>query len=375
MNKEGQEKLNEVLNLSSKILKVLYVLILIVGFWLISKTWELWGISRFIKIVIELFSPLFIGFIIAYLFNPVVTKFHRKGVKRVFSAIIIYILFLISVYFMFTALFPLIIEQVNDLIVIGPKFLTGFEDILDKVLSVFNNSSMNVDKIKDGALLGITDYINGASNSMPAATINIIKNLFSSIGIFIIGLFIGFYLLVDFEESTKTLGNLIPKKIRKPAFELLSRINVSVFAFVKGMFFIFIVMLIVGTIAFSCIGLKGAFILGLFNAITNIIPYVGPYIGGLPIIVIGFSYGVQTGILTTIVVVIIQFLESYILNPIIMSKTMKLHPVTIMLGLLIFGYFFGIIGMVLATPVIAILKIIIKFVEEQYEKKSLKIKK
>ena len=81
----------------------------------------------------------------------------------------------------------------------------------------------------------------------------------------------------------------------------------------------------------------------------------------------GFTISPVTGIFALLAVVIAQFLESYFLNPIVMSKTMKLNPVTIMIGLLIFGHFFGILGMVLATPIISCIKIIFNFFNEKYE--------
>ena len=107
-------------------------------------------------------------------------------------------------------------------------------------------------------------------------------------------------------------------------------------------------------------------VFGLFCAITNIIPYVGPYIGGVPAVIVGLSISPMTGLFALIAVVIAQLLESYFLQPVVMGKTMKLHPVTIMIGLLIFGHFFGIIGMILATPVISILKTILQFFDEKF---------
>lgn len=80
-------------------------------------------------------------------------------------------------------------------------------------------------------------------------------------------------------------------------------------------------------------------VFGLICAITNIIPYIGPYIGGVPAVVVGFAISPLVGLLSLIAVVVSQFLESYVLTPVVMSKTMKLHPVTIIIGLLIFGYF------------------------------------
>ena len=103
---------------------------------------------------------------------------------------------------------------------------------------------------------------------------------------------------------------------------------------------------------------------GLICGLTNIIPYVGPWIGGGIAAIVGFTVSPLTGILTIAVAFAAQQIDGIVLQPLIMGKTMKLHPVTIMIGLLIFGYFFGIWGMILATPVIACCKVIILYLND-----------
>ena len=97
----------------------------------------------------------------------------------------------------------------------------------------------------------------------------------------------------------------------------------------------------------------------------NIIPYAGPYIGAIPALIVAFSQSVSIGIGATISIIVVQGLEGNILSPIVMSKTTKLHPVSIIVGLLIFGHFFGIIGMLLSTPIISVLKVIIEFIDSK----------
>lgn len=106
---------------------------------------------------------------------------------------------------------------------------------------------------------------------------------------------------------------------------------------------------------------------GIICGITNVIPYIGPWIGGAICVIIGFTISPLVGILAAVVAVIVQQLDNVVLQPVIMGKTMKLHPVTIMIGLLVFGYFFGIIGMILATPIMAGIKIILNYFDEKYD--------
>ena len=101
--------------------------------------------------------------------------------------------------------------------------------------------------------------------------------------------------------------------------------------------------------------------------LTDIIPYFGPYIGAIPIVIVGFTMSPVVGVCCVISIIVVQLLENNFYQPLIMGHTMKLHPVTIMLGLLIFQHFFGIIGMIVATPVIAAGKIILTFINEKMD--------
>ena len=126
-------------------------------------------------------------------------------------------------------------------------------------------------------------------------------------------------------------------------------------------------MVFVGdSIGFAIVGLKAPILFGLLCGITDLIPFIGPYIGGIAAVIVGFSQSPIIGIITVIIVVLVQCIENYVLQPVVMSKTMKLHPVTIILGLLIFGHFFGIVGMILATPTIALVKVIYRFFKNKY---------
>ena len=97
----------------------------------------------------------------------------------------------------------------------------------------------------------------------------------------------------------------------------------------------------------------------------DIIPYFGPYIGAVPAIIVGFTVSPLTGILCIVSILVVQLLENNFYQPLIMGHAMKLHPVTIMASLLIFQHFFGIIGMVVATPVVASIKVIFMFINEK----------
>ena len=158
----------------------------------------------------------------------------------------------------------------------------------------------------------------------------------------------------------------MPKQIRTTTTKILDNINETLFGYVQGTLLVSFVIFITNYIGFLLLGVKAPFLFAVFCGITNIIPYVGPFIGGVPVALVALSQNPATGILVIIYIVGIQWLESMILQPIIMSKAMKLHPVTILIGLLIFGHFFGIIGMIVATPIIATFKTIFTYYNDKY---------
>ena len=177
---------------------------------------------------------------------------------------------------------------------------------------------------------------------------------------------IGFYLLFDFDKVNRSIRNLLPTEWRDNYDELTKRINTSLRSYVQGVLIIMLLVFLTQSIGLTLAGLEAPIVFALFCAVTDIIPYFGPYIGGIPAVIVGFTMSPITGICVLISILVVQALENNFYQPLIMGHTMKLHPVTIMAGLLLFGHFFGIVGMVLATPVIATLKIFITFFNEKF---------
>ena len=177
----------------------------------------------------------------------------------------------------------------------------------------------------------------------------------------------GLYMLFDFDSISRHFLNLLPERKRFEAQVLLNNIGGEVRKSVNGTMLVAVMVFVCDSIGFWIIGLQAHILFGLFCGITDLIPYVGPYIGGAIAVVIGFSQSTIICVMKKFICVIVQCVENFILQPVVMSKTMKLHPVTIMIGLLIFNNFFGIIGMILATPCIALLKVIWEFVQNKYQ--------
>ena len=245
--------------------------------------------------------------------------------------------------------------------------MTDITDFINNIFAKIDVEGVDIEGIKDSILNGITAYGNSISSSIPTTIVSIMSSLFSGLGSIFFGLIIGLYMLFDFDNVTNLLLKLIPKRHQMEIANLLEDIGREVRKSVNGTLLVACMVFVCDTIGFSIIGLKSALLFGLFCGITDLIPYIGPYIGTAVAAVVAFTQSTLVGIGVLIIAIIVQLVESYILQPVVMSRATKLHPVTIICGLLIFGHFFGIIGMILAVPIMSIFKVIWKFIVKKFE--------
>jgi predicted PurR-regulated permease PerM len=362
------KKLNDVIGLTKKILKITYILVAIIGIYAITLIFKEWNIMKFLKTFLTIVSPFFIGVAIAWLFDPFVRLLKNKGIKRTLGAILTYVLFIGGFLIILSLIIPLLGNQINDFANNIPTIFETIKGWIDGIFDNFANiKNFDVEAVKAELFMKIEDFGLNLTESLPELLVNFIRSLFSGFGIFLVGIVIGFYLIISFDNVNESIITFLPSRTRDTARDLMNEINIVLRRFVQGTLLSATVVFIATTIGLTLSGMKAPLLFGLFCGITNIIPFIGPYLGGIPAVVVAFSQNLTTGIIVLIVIVIIQFLEGNFFQPLILSKTMKLHPVTIILSLLVFGYFWGIVGMVLATPIVGAIKSILMFFDERYD--------
>lgn len=362
-----KKELNEVISLGKKILSVIYILIFIVSIYIITIIFKEWNIWSFLLTILKVLFPLFIGLGIAWLFDPFVKWMEKKGIRRSLGTFITYLLVIGGLSIIIGSIVPLLTEQINEFAKSIPGVIDSLKGWISTILSSFEDvKGLDVNALEKDIFKTISDFGINLTKDLPVLTVNILTSIISGLGVILVGMVIGFYLLISFDNVNNSFTALIPRKFYKTTKGLMTATNYSLRKWVRGAVLDCTAIFIVTTLALWIVGLKAPMLFGIFCAITNIIPYAGPYIGGAPAVIVGFSQGVPIGIFTLLSIVLIQFIEGNLLQPVIMSKTTKLHPVVIMLGLLIFGHFFGIIGMVVSTPIISVCKVIFEFFNDKY---------
>lgn len=361
------EEVNEVIDLSKKILHFFYIAMIIATVFIVTLIAREWGVWTFILNILNVLSPFFIGFVLAWILNPLVNKLEKKKMPRVVGSMLVYAIMILSIALFVGYMLPVIYDQIQVLIRNLPSIFNEVEIFMNNIVNRLGNiDGVDFVSIKNQIFTTITGSFNNFMTSLPNTIMGMVGNLFSSLVTICFGLVIGLYMLIDFDSINGHLLNLLPKKNRFEASLLIANISTEVRKSVNGTLLVASMVFVCDSLGFFFIGLQSPLLFGLLCGITDLIPYVGPYIGGIVAVIVGFAQSPLIGILSLIIVIVVQLVENNILQPLVMSKTTELHPVTIIVGLLIFEHFFGIVGMILCTPCMSLVKVVWRFFKEKY---------
>lgn len=310
---------------------LIILLILLISIYIIRYL----KIIGFCTIIFSILSPLFFGYIISWIVRPVLNKIKFN---RVITTIIIYILFLGIIGLILFNLVPLVIEETKKIIPVIKYYI-----IHNKFLyNIYKN--LNLKEILGNNINVMNNYVN---------------NVFDIILNIVYSLIFGFYFLIS--KNNKNFFKFIPNRLK-------NKISKDLRLYVRSIILDTLFMFIILSIIFSIVGLDSALIFALFCAVTNIIPYIGPYIGGLPAVIIALTKSINFGITILIIIVVVQILENNIIQPFLVSKNVKLNPIYILIGIIIFSHFFGILGMIISTPIVITIRNIIIYYKKNKPK-------
>ena len=339
-----------------------------------------------ISALLSAFSPLFIGLIISYLLNPLVTLIDKKLMQKVFfrvpedplkaekrrklsrfiSVLLTFIIVLAAIAAIIYGFAVMIVGQL-----VFTNFSTTFNNVLQTFLSYEVELKQWVSQnFTDGFL---SEKVMDASNSViswfsenfsASTAVSVISGAVGSVVNFVIGAIVSIYLMKDKDFFLsiwrKFLHLVLPQRANAAVTETLNEVNGVLSQFVRGALLDAVFVAILSSIGLSIVGLDFAVFIGVFAGIANVIPYFGPLIGMIPAFLIGWlTSDFVHGVLAVLVLVIVQQIDSNIIYPKVVGSSTGLHPLAVLLAVSVFGYFGGIIGMILAVPIAGILQVFI----------------
>ena len=312
-------------------------------------------------------SPVVWGFVIAYLFDPLVNRFqkwfkgHRGIAVFVTLLLVILILTVIVSAVVFSVTDQLRVANFNDMSVILQSFVDSLNAFYQKLLMQLNSLNIESDQI--------TEYVQNASKQIVSAITGFLNGILSGVnnasGIItntIFSLIIGIYFMLDGKVVTGMLSRVtracFKEKTNDKIREVLGDMDQAFSGYIKGQGMDVIVMMFLIGLSLSIVGVKFSVLIGFFAGLFNLIPYCGPIVAyGLTVIVCLVNGEIKKMIIAIIVLVVIQTLDGNVIGPKLLSESINIHPLLVIIALIIAGSIGGFFGMLLAVPIAGFLKI------------------
>jgi predicted PurR-regulated permease PerM len=307
--------------------------------------------------VAVIFPPLILAGAIVFILNPFISLLQRRGIPRVAGVALTYLGFLGVVVIIGLIMFPAIHDQQQNLSERWPTIRTKMERWVDDRAESLKGTPLQFDRQR------ITDAFSSTDVSVRDQLDRVAEvgvRVFHILLVLILTPIFAFYLLVDLPHLKQVAEGLIPEGARPEVLVLARRMNAAVGGFFRGQLVVALIVGIMASLGLLVIGLPFWLLIGMLAGLFNMIPLVGPYIGGIPALVIALTTREPiTAVWVVVVMVAVQQIDNHFISPVVMHRVVKLHPVLVMLALLLGGTLGGFFGLLVAVPTTAVLKILL----------------
>lgn len=325
-------------------------------------------ITPIVSVVNTILIPFLVGGFLYYITNPLVKFLQDKlKINRMIGILITLSLLFGLIALGVIYLLPILINQLSSLINSTQGLYWEIQSFVNQLSKnpLFRN--LNIQSTIQQLNLSYVDILQNILNSVTNSLGSVLSAVVNTLMILIMTPIFLVYFLMDGHKLLPMLERTVLKRDKLNISSLLTNLNATVARYISG---ISIDALIIGALAYigySVIGLKYALVFAIFSSLANLIPYVGPSIGLIPIVITYAFTDPQKMVAALIYMLIIQQVDGNILYPRIVGGVMKVHPITIMVLLLLSSNIYGVLGMIVAIPTYSILKEIAKFLANLYD--------
>ncbi|WP_183041045.1 AI-2E family transporter [Salipaludibacillus neizhouensis] len=344
----------------SKLIKVLVIILLMLLIILVGTR-----VTFLFTPLVVFFQTLFIPFIIAgvlfYLLRPVVNFLHSKKMPTPLAILLIYLVLIGVGILLVTSIGPVLQRQVMNLVDNAPilfqelqRLIIQYED--HEIIARFQETeNFSIEETTNN----LTAYLTEAFDFLASNILSFLGVLTSFLLILIIVPFMLFYLLKDGNKAPHQVLRFFPKKQQADGYRILHDMDEKLSSYIQGQIIVSFCVGVLMYIALVIIGVEYSLILALIAMLTNVVPFIGPWIGAVPAAIVAIIDSPITFLWVALAIVVIQQIESNFISPQIMGKKLAVHPLTIIILILVAGKFAGFLGLILAVPFYAVTKVIV----------------
>ncbi len=304
--------------------------------------------------------PFAVSLMITLVLQPVINFFEYRGINtRLIVGLILISLISLLVWGV-ANIIPLIFHQIKEISERLPEYTLLLKEKL--IIMEFYLNSKVPQVVWAEHLHFLTDKFSQLGQEFFKALPQLLSKVFSFFTGLVLVPFMTFFMLVQGDLAKKKIIELVPNQYFEIVLTLFYRIEKQLGNFIRGMILDIGMVSILAIIGLSLIEFKYAFLIGAIAGVANAIPYVGPLVGAVPAIFITFidTNSAYQVLLVSLVFVVVQFLDNNIVYPLAVGKSVDLPPLFIIIGLIVGGHFFGILGLLFSIPILSILKVTIE---------------
>lgn len=306
----------------------------------------------FLYLIRDILAILFISLLFASALIPWITTMEQHRIPRRLGILLIYLSIVSIISLSIILIVPPIIEQYNELVTVFPQYAEGILQFVRQHSGQFDL----VDRLK-------TSIVNIQSNALQVAgtIFSKIFDVISGIIALVVVFVVTFYMVAEEGVIRKAIHSLAPAKYHASIDELIINIQRKIGLWLRGQFILSLIIFVLSFIGLSVLGVKYALILALFAGLTEFVPILGPILGSIPAIFVAFNQAPLLALFVVLLYLLIQRMENDFLVPTIMQRTVGVNPLVSIIALLIGGKLAGIVGVLLAIPVVTVIGVLIDF--------------
>ncbi|MGA1845592.1 AI-2E family transporter [Deferribacter abyssi] len=324
--------------------KFLFILLLFLIFYLLKK-------------IDVMLAPFAIAFFVAYLLDPIVDKLESLKINRTLAVLVVFILFSLVVIILLMFFIPLLITEINQIIMKVPIYIQKL-DVKLKSVELYPQYKVYIEEVKEVFLKNL-----GKISSIMIQVLNFFKasmgGVLNWILLYSIVPILIFYFLKDFDLIVKKLKEVVLKKGSDELVYKGEQFNKILKSYFRGQFIVSLCLAIMYSVVLLLIGIDGALFIGITAGFLSMVPYLGFVIGFLSSLIFAIIQfqDILHPILVMLGFTVVQIIESNFLTPKIIGESLGLHPVVVIFSIMAGGFLFGISGMIFSLPIAAFIKV------------------
>ncbi|WP_215142075.1 AI-2E family transporter [Exiguobacterium qingdaonense] len=328
-----------------------------------------------IQVILALVTvPLIVAGLFFYFLVGIVDFLEKRMKGKRALAVATTLIGLVLIFtIVFSSLGPVLGEQITSLVNAMPSIAKELQQqafavrdtlMQNEFLSRFMAQN---DEVFRNLTTNITSYLGDLFGNIASSFGQVVGFVTSAVITIVVIPFMLLYMLLDGKRLPDAIVKLLPSSYEKETRHILHDMHETVRNYVNAQLLVAFFVGITSFIGLLIIDVDYAILLALFMMVTNIIPYVGPFLGAVPAVIVAFIQDPIKVLWVIVVIIIVQQIESNVISPLIQGKSLKVHPLTIIIVLLVAGNLAGIIGMLIAVPFYAVAKTVVQNIVRIYK--------